>query len=296
MENEREKTDNDFITVVSFNLKRDGKFKRKNKWDSRKAIVADIIKESGAAVIGVQELLPSMKKDLKDMLRGYHLIGVGRSRAATNEHSDVIIKDEDTDVAFTKTFWLSKKPDKSGSRAFLAAFPRICTVVEITIRRLHQRIRVFNTHFDHVSPVARNRAVRLILKTADELNQTDPLPTILMGDFNAKPGSKPVQMLKYNTHPYTRIQFHDVFCHAPLETQERLGGYRNTYHGFKEKRKPHPIDYIFVSEDFEVMDVEILRDQVDGRYPSDHYPIIATLRLKKPGPVPARGLSGQETA
>ncbi len=271
---------NDLITVVSFNVKRDGKFKRKNRWDGRKELVANVIKDSGACVIGVQELLPHMKRDLSDMLFGYQLIGVGRSRTAANEHSDVIIKDDDTDVSFTKTFWLSKKPDKSGSRSFLAAFPRICTVVEIYLKKIDRKIRVFNTHFDHVSPVARNRAVQLILKTADELNQTSPMPTILMGDLNAKPGSKPIKILKYNLHPYRHIQFHDVFCHAPLPVQEKLGGYRNTYHGFKEKLKTNPIDYIFISDDFEVVDVEIERGNVDGRFPSDHYPIIATLQLK----------------
>ena len=55
----------------------------------------------------------------------------------------------------------------------------------------------------------------------------------------------------------------------------------NTYHGFKGKRKGDPIDYIFFSEEFELEDAYIDQTSFDGRYPSDHYPLVATLRLKK---------------
>lgn len=46
-----------------------------------------------------------------------------------------------------------------------------------------------------------------------------------------------------------------------------------------------PIDYIFVSDDFEVVESHIWAEDRDGRYPSDHYPLVATLRLKDPRPL-----------
>ena len=49
---------------------------------------------------------------------------------------------------------------------------------------------------------------------------------------------------------------------------------------FKGKEKGLHIDYIFVSEDLEIVDVDIVKDNINGKYPSDHYPLIADIRIK----------------
>ena len=41
-----------------------------------------------------------------------------------------------------------------------------------------------------------------------------------------------------------------------------------------------PIDYIFVSDEFEIVESHVVTDPIDGRYPPDHYPLEATLRLR----------------
>ena len=55
---------NDLIRVISFNLKRDFglPLNRSHKWSERRALAAQYIRESGATIIGVQELLPSGPK------------------------------------------------------------------------------------------------------------------------------------------------------------------------------------------------------------------------------------------
>ena len=50
---------------------------------------------------------------------------------------------------------------------------------------------------------------------------------------------------------------------------------------FKGKEKGLHIDYIFVSEDLEIVDVNIIKDNIDGKYPSDHYPLVADIRIKR---------------
>lgn len=48
-----------------------------------------------------------------------------------------------------------------------------------------------------------------------------------------------------------------------------------TYHGFKgpdyRKKNARRIDFIFVRGNLQPVAAEILRDKVDGLYPSDHY-------------------------
>ena len=54
-----------------------------------------------------------------------------------------------------------------------------------------------------------------------------------------------------------------------------------TFTGFKAgQTKGDKIDYIFVEPGTEVTRAEILRTARDGRYPSDHFPVVAIVKLK----------------
>ncbi len=140
-------SDRDLIRVISFNLKRDFgiPLNHTHKWGERRALAAQFIRESGATIIGVQELLPNMREDVGRLLDvDYSILGFGRFRGLKpkdDEHSDIIIKNQEAKVSLIKTFWLSKSPEKL-SRAYYAVFPRICTVAEVYIKRLDRSIRV----------------------------------------------------------------------------------------------------------------------------------------------------------
>lgn len=273
--------DDDLIRIISFNLKRDFgiALRSSHKWGYRQTLAARVIRESGAAIIGVQELLPGMREDVGRLLaQDYSILGYGRFSGlnpGNDEHSDIIIKNDSAKAQLCKTFWLSKSPEKL-SRAYFAMFPRICTVAEVYLNKIDRSVRVFNTHLDHVCGFARVLGIRVILDYMERYNQENHLPTILMGDFNAKPDSAPVQLLRRHLFDYTDINLTDIYS---LLGPERIN---NTLHNFSGKVRvgAKPIDYIFVSDDFEVVDSRILTDPVDGSYPSDHYPLEAVLRIK----------------
>ena len=262
------------IKVVSFNLKRASRFSHKNNWQRRKEIISRLIQNSGAAIIGVQELLPSMRTDMLSLLQDYSAFGFGRSKHLTNEQSAIILRNNDAAVRYDKTFWLSKHPEKQGSRAYFAQFPRICTVCEVYIKPLDRTVRVFNTHFDHICGPARTLSARIILDYMHQLNRKEKMPTILMGDMNAGPNSKPIRILSENLHHYPDIHLTNIY---DCVQQEQICG---TYHGFRGGQKGKPIDYMFVSDDFAVENLSIDRSSLNGRYPSDHFPLIVTLRFK----------------
>ena len=269
------------IKVASFNLKRDSilaYLNRQNAWSSRRNLISSMIRSSNATIVGVQELIPSMREDIKRLLSAdYSIRGFGRAKSLGDEQAAIILKNDDVTVSFDKTFWLSKHPEKNGSRAYYAFFPRICTVCEAYVREFGRKIRVFNTHFDHVCGMARNLSVRIILEYMHRLNQEEKLPTILMGDLNARPDSRPIRVLSENLHEYSDIHLTNVWnC---VDTSQ-IG---STYHGFKGKTDGRPIDYIFVSDEFIVDEAYIDRTNFNGRYPSDHYPLMAVLRLKEHG-------------
>jgi endonuclease/exonuclease/phosphatase family metal-dependent hydrolase len=58
----------------------------------------------------------------------------------------------------------------------------------------------------------------------------------------------------------------------------------STRHQFTGSRNGEKVDYILIPAGIEVLAAEILRDQIDGKYPSDHFPVAATLKLPVPRP------------
>lgn len=99
------------IKVVSFNLRRDFGPQRKNRWETRKELAAKVIEQSNAEIIGVQEFLPNMRKDLKELLDGYSIFGRGRlsgKKPNNDEHSDIIIKNDQVEVSRCRTFGFPK--------------------------------------------------------------------------------------------------------------------------------------------------------------------------------------------
>ena len=94
------------MILVSFNLKRDFglPLKRSRRWRERRERVVQVIRDSKATVIGVQELSPSMREDISGLLGDrYSVLGSGRFQAASrkenDEHSDIIIKNEDAETS-----------------------------------------------------------------------------------------------------------------------------------------------------------------------------------------------------
>ncbi len=252
--------------AVTFNLRKDSFLDFGNRWRYRKSYAISEIKRLGAAIIGVQELLPSMREDMIEQLDRYSVFGLGRNKRTCGEHNDIFIDNAVCDVSESKTFWLSKHPDKPGSRAYYAILPRICTVCEILLRETGQRLRVYNTHLDHICAPAKRFGVRMILEHIRTADRIESLPVIIMGDMNAKPDDPAIKMLTDNKIK----KFRNTLSAA---------GAGRTFHGFRGKKQGDQIDYIFVSEEFVIEDARIIQGHAASRFPSDHYPVVATLSL-----------------
>ncbi len=257
---------NNSFKVMTFNLCRDWLLNRGNRaWAMRKDVITRIIENVGADVVGVQEMLPFMKEYISNNIPDYTMHGIGRTKEG--EHTDILLKSTRAEIVRHETFWLSKHPERQ-SRAYYAVFPRICTVGEVEIKRCGRKVRVFNAHFDHVCAPARVLAVRTILHKMHQLQKINPMPCILMGDFNALPGSREMRILTENLHDYPDIHLTNV---NPQN--------HSTYHGFMGGKGKLCLDYIFVSDGLAVQDYMIERFNNKGVYPSDHYPLLAILKF-----------------
>lgn len=259
------------IKVMSFNIRLDVKSDGENQWDKRKEKVAGLMNYYEADFIGGQEVQHHQLQYLLGQLKKHAHIGVARDDGKQDgEYSCIFYNKEKFSVVKQSTFWLSATPD-SVSMGWDAVCKRVCTYGLFKSKKTKQLFWVFNTHLDHVGVVARLESVKLITERINMLNEGYNYPVVLMGDFNTKPGDPPAQYISQH------------FQNSRIISEEPAYGPADTWNGFKFLEKPNGcIDYIFVSNNnkIAVKKFATITDSYDMKYPSDHFPVLASLIIK----------------
>ena len=258
------------MKMMSYNIRLDVASDSENRWDARKEKLAALVNYYEPDFMGGQEVQHHQLTYLLSALHGYDFIGVGRDDGKTGgEYSCIFYKKDKYKCVSQSTFWLSPTPD-SVSFGWNAACRRVCTYGLFKINKTKQYLWVFNTHFDHISAEARLESAKLIIKKITELN-TKNYPVIISGDFNSNPGEAPAKyMMEY--------------VNNSRDISEMVFGQLNTFNAFQYcKVAAGSIDYIFVSKDphIHVAKFATLTDSYDLKYPSDHFPILATIKINK---------------
>lgn len=261
------------VTAMSYNLRYDNPDDGENRWDNRKEQVAALINFHRPGFLGTQEGLIHQLEYLDDELSGYERIGVGRDDGGEEGEFSALFYDHEKFELVKdseQTIWLSETPGEP-SKAWDAALPRILTFGQFRDRNSGREFWVFNTHFDHVGDTARAESAQLIVDTIREQAAEDPV--ILTGDFNVTEEMEPYGILTGSESPLRDAYYATKAPHL---------GPDFTYEGFEarsdqEKRR---IDYIFVNDAVEVKNHAIMTSFRDGRYPSDHLPVMARLGIE----------------
>ncbi len=261
----------DRLRVMSFNIRYGTAPDGANHWALRREFVAETIRSSRPHLLGVQEALSFQVDYLQAKLPGYQRLGVGRDGGEAGEFSCIFVDTRRLSVTRSGTFWLSETPEVVGTKGWDAALPRICTWAVLHDRETNARFVHLNTHFDHRGKQARERSSHLITSRLDHF---PGLPVLLTGDLNAEEGSAAVQELKSKG-------LRDSF--RVLHPDRVPAG---TFSGFSGRMTGTKIDYVFVSEQWQVHAAVIDHREVDGRNPSDHYPVTAEISLKTWSPAP----------
>jgi endonuclease/exonuclease/phosphatase family metal-dependent hydrolase len=255
--------------VGSFNIRLDTRADGTNAWPQRIGMVVDVL--GTAEVWGLQEALPHQVEELARRMP--HMQALWRTRDAnpSRDESCPILFDRrvwSLDPADHGTFWLSEDPATPGSRSWDAALPRICTYARL-VRRDDGRcgMYVFNVHLDHRGAVARRESARLVAERIRARAIADPV--VVVGDFNAGPESDPLRALLAAGEPLT-----DAWRAANPGTPEQ-----GTFNGWAAAAHGPRIDFVLVSPQARVESASIDAAQRQGRWPSDHLPVTALLRL-----------------
>lgn len=254
------------INVASFNLRMDTPKDGINAWVHRKDFVKHLIQYHDLDLIGTQE---GYIHQIQDILEapGYAYYGVGRDDGDTaGEHSAILYKKDRFRIVDSGDFWLSETPDKPGLGWDATCCNRICSWARFEDIRSRQIFYVFNVHFDHQGVLARKESGKLMVQKIKEI--ADGAPVICTGDFNSLPDSQQIAAM--------RSILNDSYDITELSPYGPVG----TASGFLlDAPFKNRIDYIFVSRQFKVLTYAALTDLKDGRYPSDHLPVVSKLLL-----------------
>ena len=264
------------ITVMSWNIRYNNPGDGVNAWPHRKDWVAEIISGNKVDIAGFQEVLAGQFEDLKQRLPDMEAYGVGRDDGkVAGEFSPVFFRRDRFELIEKSTFWLSPTPDETGSKGWDAALPRIASWLKLKDRQSGSVFYVVNTHFDHKGSQARTESAALIVRRLQD--QFSGHPVVLTGDFNTTPGTPPYQTL-IDADSAGLGMLNDTFQHSIFEPE----GPNSTWNGFQAIVPGQRIDFIFTSDSVKVQNLRILTDQRDGRFPSDHLPVVSELEIPKP--------------
>jgi endonuclease/exonuclease/phosphatase family metal-dependent hydrolase len=258
--------------VLSCNIRygtaRDGE----NHWEKRKDWLAETIATYDPDLLGTQETLVFQRDYLAKKLPGHEAFGVGRDDGKDKgETAALFFRASRYEKLEGGHFWLSPDPGKVGGLGWDAAITRMASWVKLKDRADPggPAVLFLNTHFDHVGKTARLESAKLIARKLGELGKGCRL--VVTGDFNAGEGTGPYQALFGASAAGLRDAFRTM--HPVRKPAE------GTFSGFKaDAVTGERIDWIGCSADWEVRLAGIDRTAKQGRTPSDHFAVTATLR------------------
>lgn len=246
------------------------------KWEDRRDVMLKVIESRNPDIICTQEVIYKEYAFLKDNLKGFSSYGfVGPEMDPYTDGYHLIGKNvifwnkKRYEFISAGNYWLSDTPEIGGSMSWGTARARHCNWVRLKDRKSGAEFRVLDLHLDHISEEARQAQMDFVIKEASQY--AGDFPQIICGDFNSG---------------ITSVSLRSLHSAGWDDTYEKIHGDSEvgfTCHSFKgperTKKLGHRIDFIFSHGPIVAKDSEIVKDCVNGIWPSDHYFIWADVKI-----------------
>ena len=270
------------LEVMTFNIRYGTANDGDNAWENRQSILIDCLKKYQPDILATQESLDFQIEEIMQNFPHWAVFGVGRyhqvelpdrpHESLSGESCKVLYDTTKFKLLDQRTFWHSDTPNIAGSMTWGNDLPRIVTWGIFQNKYTNEKFVLMNTHFHWDEPYVTNTTKLILRKWCEIANN---LPTILLGDFNLSPNSFA----------------HDAFC-GKIDTLAVKGNFidtwqalnkpetdAGTYNNFKGEKTRDRIDWILVTPEVKVNNIEIIHYNENGRYPSDHFPVLAQVEL-----------------
>lgn len=250
-----------------------------NGWSTRKALCEQVLKRQKGDIYCLQEVFGAQYGDLQAMFPDYYAFGYDGPEMDSMPDS-VYFGITKNLILFSKkryqmtsggTYWLSETPLIGGSKSWDTARARHVNWVRLTDRKTGRAFRVASIHLDHVSQQAREAQMKVFIDEAAQYPVD--FPQILVGDFNSRPGNSALGALMTAGWRDSFVEAHgrdiqEFSCH----------NFRGAEYQPKKPTTPGRIDFIFLhGNGVRGVASQLIKDQIKGRFPSDHYFLTADI-------------------
>ena len=264
----------DSIMIMSANIRRQERYLWYNsdfwkfdtgshRWYKRAKYYLENINEIQPDILGAQEVQPAQYAFLTEHLVGYGSVVEYRDeKGSRSESCPIFYSEARFELLDSGTFWLSETPDVMSKFEESGEY-RIATFVKLKDKSTGNVIAVYNTHPDWGSVEARIKQLSVI---AERAQASDADKIVVLGDLNSdrkreggNAGLAPIEAFLKDS-----------------KTFPGMTDYGATFNGYDiDPDAPMGLDYIFLPETANVLEVGKVDKLYDGVYPSDHYPIYA---------------------
>ena len=232
-------------------------------WPNRLPLLTSIYQNFGPDILATQEGRQIQLKELDEKLPHLELIDSHRTWIDERMYPCLFVNSQTISVERSGDIWLSQTPDIPGSKSFDSAFPRLCTWAEVTMKATNMKLMIVNTHLDHILSSTRSNQVQVLI---DQIKKISNRPLMIVGDFN----ESPLTEIKKNLinafglkDPWDEKNYPEETSHHSFNGVEATNGDR--------------IDWILMPENFECESLLMDKRSFENIYPSDHYPMLATV-------------------
>jgi len=239
-------------------------------WPQRRLRLQALLDSYRPDVIGTQEGLYSQIKDIASDQPAYDWIGLGRDGGSRGEFMAIFYRRDRFEPLEFDHFWLSDTPDVIASSTWGNDVRRMVTWVKFRDRTTGREFYFWNTHLDHAVQFAREKSAELIRQRIGLLPPGASL--FLVGDFNSVARENRVYEILTQGAGLT-----DTWYAA----RERRNEDANSFTGFGPLlHEGKRIDWILARGAMDVRATEAVTFQLDGRWPSDHLPVMTWVTLQ----------------
>jgi endonuclease/exonuclease/phosphatase family metal-dependent hydrolase len=262
----------ELLHAMSFNVRYDREGETQpgepDYWPERAPLTSAFLALEQPTILGVQEVEFNQLSAVEAGLgRGYEMVGFGRDGGAGGEYSAIFYDARRLTVKWWDQFWLSDTPNLIGSATWSNTVTRIVTWAELHDSATGRDFLHINSHFDHQAENARVRSAQVV---RDQIAEAG-LPVVFTADCNAAAEA---------SQPYDILVTEGGLQDTWLAADRQLTPYVGTFPNYGT---PNPdgtrIDWILATPGIEVRSAAINTWTRDGRYPSDHTPVQALLKI-----------------
>ena len=300
------------LRVATFNIRNGIALDGLDSWPFRRRAAAAAVARLDLDLAGLQEVYGFQQRFLLRRLPGYAATGAGRTDGrGRGERCAVLYRRARLALDDSITRWFSDTPESPGSTSWGNRLPRIVTMARFIDRESGRRFGLANCHLEGSPATARHRSAAALVAWLEP-----GLPWIVLGDFNAEPDDAAVQTLlaaglrdvfaatqraapaagprevvaagpaapkpeshqRADSKPETQPVLETDSCARITPAAPALPP--TTTGGFSGTGKRQRIDYVFVTREWEVGEAAVAAERRHGRLASDHWPVVAALRLR----------------